>query len=84
MDAQCLLSNGLRSFLSNGLRKFHAHFIILWQIMNQLWEINAGIISNVVAAQIRLLRRKLDLDDSGLIETIYGIGYRLNTPVREA
>ena len=54
------------------------------QIMNQLWEIGAETISNVVAAQIRLLRRKLDLDNNGsLIETIYGMGYRLNTTVCE-
>lgn len=48
------------------------------QIINQLWEIGAEPISNVVAAQIRLLRRKLG-DEGGecLIETIYGVGYRL-------
>jgi DNA-binding response OmpR family regulator len=49
------------------------------QIINQLWEIGAEPISNVVAAQIRLLRRKLGEDSSPpLIETIYGVGYRLN------
>jgi|SRR5579883_141006 DNA-binding response OmpR family regulator len=48
------------------------------QIINQLWEIGAEPISNVVAAQIRLLRRKLGDDSSeSMIETIYGIGYRL-------
>lgn len=50
------------------------------QIRNQLWEINAEPASNVVAAQIRLLRRKLAEDSNvPLIETIYGIGYRLNS-----
>lgn len=49
------------------------------QIINQLWEIGAEPVSNVVAAQIRLLRRKLGEDGSeSLIETIYGVGYRLN------
>ena len=49
------------------------------QILDQLWEIGEEPISNVVAAQIRLLRRKLgDNNDSPLIENIYGIGYRLN------
>lgn len=49
------------------------------QIRNQLWEINAEPASNVVAAQIRLLRRKLAEDSNvPLIETVYGIGYRLN------
>ena len=55
------------------------------QIMNQLWEIGAEPISNVVAAQMRLLRRKLALDNSDeVIETVYGIGYRLNTTIRVA
>ncbi|BCL39559.1 two-component system response regulator RppA [Nostoc sp. MS1] len=49
------------------------------QIINQLWEIGAEPVSNVVAAQIRLLRRKLGEDSESLIETIYGVGYRLNT-----
>lgn len=49
------------------------------QIRNQLWEINAEPASNVVAAQMRLLRRKLAEDSSlPLIETVYGMGYRLN------
>jgi DNA-binding response OmpR family regulator len=49
------------------------------QVLNQLWEIGAEPNSNVVAAQMRLLRRKLakyDCDD--LIETVYGMGYRFN------
>jgi DNA-binding response OmpR family regulator len=49
------------------------------QILNQLWEIGEEPISNVVAAQIRLLRRKLGDDNSNpLIENIYGVGYRFN------
>lgn len=49
------------------------------QILSQLWEIGEEPISNVVAAQIRLLRRKLgDENDTPLIENIYGIGYRFN------
>ncbi|MBV8882850.1 MAG: response regulator transcription factor [Chroococcidiopsidaceae cyanobacterium CP_BM_RX_35] len=51
------------------------------QIMNQLWEVGTEPLSNVVAAQMRLLRRKLDPDGSDLIETVYGLGYRLNVPV---
>ncbi len=49
------------------------------QVLNQLWEIGAEPNSNVVAAQMRLLRRKLakyHCDD--LIETVYGMGYRFN------
>lgn len=50
------------------------------QVLNQLWEIGAEPNSNVVAAQMRLLRRKLakyHCDD--FIETVYGMGYRFNT-----
>jgi DNA-binding response OmpR family regulator len=51
------------------------------QILSQVWDLGAGSGSNVVAAQIRLLRRKLaEIDQSDLIETIYGVGYRFNTP----
>jgi len=50
------------------------------QILNQLWEIGEEPISNVVAAQVRLLRRKLgDENSNPLIENIYGVGYRLNS-----
>jgi two-component system OmpR family response regulator len=45
------------------------------QIKNQLWTVSADSISNVVAAQVRLLRRKLG-EYSHLIETVYGLGYR--------
>ncbi len=51
------------------------------RLMNQLWEIDAEPISNVVAAQVRLLRRKLgEYGYDKLIETIPGMGYRLNPP----
>ena len=49
------------------------------QIINRLWEIQAEPESNVVAAQIRLLRRRLaEHGHEKLIETVYGLGYRLN------
>jgi len=49
------------------------------QIRNQLWEVSAEPISNVVAAQMRLLRRKLTNSGCGnMIETLHGPGYRLN------
>lgn len=47
------------------------------RIIEQLWEVGAEPLSNVVAAQMRLLRRKLEeINSDRLIETIYGIGYR--------
>ncbi|MEO0536668.1 MAG: two-component system response regulator RppA [Cyanobacteria bacterium P01_A01_bin.123] len=49
------------------------------QVLNRLWEIGGEPNSNVVAAQMRLLRRKLGQYDH-LIETVYGMGYRFNAP----
>ncbi|OIP68898.1 MAG: DNA-binding response regulator [Oscillatoriales cyanobacterium CG2_30_40_61] len=47
------------------------------QLLSQLWEVGLEPESNVVAAQIRLLRRKLsDIGCDHLIETVYGLGYR--------
>ena len=49
------------------------------QLMNQLWGIQAEPTSNVVAAQMRLLRRKLaEYGCDDVIETLYGLGYRFN------
>ncbi|MBD2195890.1 MULTISPECIES: two-component system response regulator RppA [Calothrix] len=49
------------------------------QIRNQLWEVSAEPVSNVVAAQMRLLRRKLAHSGcDNIIETLHGTGYRLN------
>lgn len=47
------------------------------QIKNQLWAVSAESTSNVVAAQVRLLRRKLE-QYGQLIETVYGLGYRFH------
>lgn len=47
------------------------------QILLQLWEWGDEPMSNVVAAQIRLLRRKLaPFGGENWIETVYGLGYR--------
>jgi DNA-binding response OmpR family regulator len=47
------------------------------QMLNQLWEFGSEPISNVVAAQVRLLRRKLgQYGCDYMIETVYGMGYR--------
>jgi DNA-binding response OmpR family regulator len=49
------------------------------QIRSRLWDMNDESVSNVVAAQIRLLRRKLEqLGVSDTIETMRGFGYRFN------
>jgi DNA-binding response OmpR family regulator len=52
------------------------------QIRNQLWEIGADSFSNVVAAQVRLLRRKLEsFGCRNPIETLHGVGYCFNPNV---
>jgi DNA-binding response OmpR family regulator len=52
------------------------------QIRNQLWSMDAESFSNVVAAQVRLLRRKLEaVSCSNLIETLRGLGYRFNLDI---
>lgn len=50
------------------------------KIRHQLWDLEEEPISNVVAAQMRLLRRKLaNYGCTCPIETIPGQGYRFNT-----
>jgi len=49
------------------------------QMIGRIWQAEADFNSNVVAAQMRLLRRKLtEYGHDNLIETIYGMGYKLN------
>ncbi len=49
------------------------------QILHQFWKARSESISNVVAAQIRLLRRQLArIGSDHLIETVYFNGYRFN------
>ena len=55
------------------------------QILSQLWDWNSETMSNVVAAQVRLLRRKLaDCGCANPIETVYGLGYRFDANPRLA
>ena len=52
------------------------------QLLEKLWEWQNEPMSNVVAAQIRLLRRKLGpLVGENCIETVYGLGYRFNVNI---
>ena len=54
------------------------------KIRNQLWNLDAEPISNVVAAQMRLIRRKLTSYNCVCpIETIRGQGYRFNKQLAE-
>ena len=55
------------------------------RILSQIWDWNAETMSNVVAAQVRLLRRKLaECGCANPIESIYGQGYRFNSNPRLA
>ena len=49
------------------------------QIRNRIWALDSESASNVVAAQIRLLRKKLaEFGGEEAIETVRGFGYRFN------
>ena len=51
------------------------------QIYDAVWGTNAQPSSNALAAQMRLLRRKVEHDDEAtLIHTVYGKGYRFGSP----
>lgn len=50
------------------------------QIYEYLWSENEKPSSNVLAAQVRLLRRKIEAPgDMPLVHTVYGKGYRFGT-----
>lgn len=50
------------------------------EIYSYLWQDTEGPSSNVLAALIRLLRRKIELKgETPLINTVYGKGYRFGT-----
>ncbi|HEY9696426.1 MAG TPA: two-component system response regulator RppA [Trichocoleus sp.] len=52
------------------------------QIHQQLWSADEQPSSNALAAQIRLLRRKIEADqESPLIQTVYGKGYRFGAAI---
>ncbi|KAF3889148.1 MULTISPECIES: two-component system response regulator RppA [Nostocales] len=55
------------------------------QILQHLWEDGEQPSSNVIAALIRLLRRKIEqTGETPLIHTVYGKGYRFGTSIPEA
>lgn len=53
------------------------------QIYDTVWGTSAQPSSNALAAQMRLLRRKVEHEDETiLIHTVYGKGYRFGSPTR--
>ncbi len=79
--------NGQNQIISLTNKEFHLleyfmkhpnQIVTTDQIKNQIWEASADTFSNVVAAQVRLLRRKLEsVGCANLIETVHGVGYRM-------
>jgi DNA-binding response OmpR family regulator len=79
--------NGKNQIISLTNKEFHLleyfmkhpnQIVTTDQIRNQIWEASADTFSNVVAAQVRLLRRKLEsVGCANLIETVHGVGYRM-------
>lgn len=80
--------NGNKQVISLTKKEFHLleyfmkrpyQIVSREQILSHLYMFNAERVSNVVAAQIRLLRRKLSEHGcDGLIETVPSMGYRFN------
>ena len=78
-DKQVILLTNKEFQLLEYFMKHPNQIITTEQIRYQLWEVSSETISNVVAAQMRLLRRKLTNSGcANLIETLHGLGYRLN------
>jgi DNA-binding response OmpR family regulator len=85
--ASHLERNGKNQIISLTNKEFHLleyfmkhpnQIVTTDQIRNQIWEASADTFSNVVAAQVRLLRRKLEsVGCANLIETVHGVGYRM-------
>lgn len=85
---QCQKSDGNEQIIQLTMREFQLVEFFMKrpnqvvnrdQIINQLWEMGTEPISNVVAAQMSMLRRKLAENGcEGFVETLYGLGYRFN------
>jgi two-component system, OmpR family, response regulator len=50
------------------------------QILDHVWEYDFGGDGNVVETFISYLRKKVDVDDPPLIQTVRGFGYTLRSP----
>ena len=50
------------------------------QILDHVWSYDFGGDSSVVDSYVRYLRRKVDVFDPPLIQTVRGVGYALRVP----
>jgi DNA-binding response OmpR family regulator len=77
-DKQVILLTNKEFQLLEYFMKHPNQILTSEQIRYQLWEVSSETMSNVVAAQMRLLRRKLTNNGcANSIETLHGLGYRL-------
>lgn len=65
--------NILELLMSNPGRLFSRE-----RILNNIWGVNVDPLTNVVDVYIGRLRKKLGKDDSPFIETVRGMGYRID------
>ena len=57
------------------------HVVSQEELLEHVWDANADPFTNTVRVTVGTLRRKLSIDDeSQLIETVIGSGYRLVDP----
>jgi len=47
------------------------------ELLTHLWDFNYSSFSNIVDVHVKNLRKKLDLGNPGVLETVRGVGYRL-------
>jgi two-component system OmpR family response regulator len=50
------------------------------QILDHVWEYDFGGDGNVVETFISYLRKKIDVEEPALIQTMRGFGYTLRSP----
>jgi len=47
------------------------------QLLTELWQMQSETGTNIVDVYVNYVRRKVDPESAGLIETVRGMGYRL-------
>lgn len=52
------------------------------QILDRVWQYDFGGDANIVDTYISYLRRKVDIDEPKLIQTVHGVGYVIREPRR--
>ena len=80
IDEQLIKLTALEYDLLLYLAKSQGRVLSRERILNAVWQLNSDPLTNVVDVYINRLRKKLDSDGSNsLIETLRGVGYRLQT-----